>query len=86
MSRRAGSLTRDALSPSSDAAAIQRLVREVFVEDVASFRSYAENVYEWAEAVSFLDDVDGAGWDLLDDLMRAEQPCSNLLESPFLNV
>lgn len=65
-------------------AGFQRLLLEVFSKDIDGFKQYCMDVEEWGEAVEFLDDVDGAGWDLLDMLLQGSSSCENLLESPFL--
>lgn len=65
-------------------AGFQRLLLEVFRKDIDGFKQYCMDVEEWGEAVDFLDDVDGAGWDLLDMLLQGSSSCENLLESPFL--
>jgi hypothetical protein len=70
----------------ASAVAFQRLLLEVFDKDIAQFKEYCSDINEWADAVSFLDDVDGGGWDLLDALLQGDTPCRNLLEAPFLTV
>lgn len=65
-------------------AGFQRLLLEVFNKDIDGFKQYCMDVEEWAEAIEFLNEVDGAGWDLLDMLLQGSSSCENLLESPFL--
>lgn len=66
-------------------AGFQRLLLEVFNKDMDAFKEYCMDVEEWADAVDFLGDVDGGGWDLLDMLLQGSSTCENLLESPFLS-
>jgi hypothetical protein len=64
----------------------QRLLSEVFAKDANKLREYCSDIDEWADAVNFLDECDGGGWDLLDVLLQGETECEDLLEAPFLNV
>lgn len=66
-------------------AGFQRLLLEVFNKDMDAFKEYCMDVEEWTDAVDFLGDVDGGGWDLLDMLLQGSSTCENLLESPFLS-
>ena len=84
-----GSLSTEAGSgglPVADGTSVSRLLLEVFSRDTNKFRQYCLQCDEWADAVGFLDSVDGSGWDLVDALLQGEVGCSELVDCAFLAV
>lgn len=49
-------------------------------------RRYCTNEPDWATATALLDEFDGAGWQLIGDLLGASQNTSELLANPFLQI
>ncbi|GBG70228.1 hypothetical protein CBR_g6359 [Chara braunii] len=49
---------------------MQRIWEGVFDLDVNALRTYCGEDKEWMDVVSFLDENDGAGWELLTSMIR----------------
>jgi hypothetical protein len=87
--RNAGSLVEEdgqGFQQQASAVTFQRLLFEVFSKDTNKLREYCLVNDVWVDAVSFLDAVDGGGWDLLDALLQGETECCDLLDVPFLST
>mmetsp|Transcript_22516 Transcript_22516/g.55014 ORF Transcript_22516/g.55014 Transcript_22516/m.55014 type:complete len:101 (-) Transcript_22516:32-334(-) len=65
------SLSTEESSTRTSQQAFKRLLEEVFELDLAKLREYCAEEGDWADAVGFLDERSGAGWDLLGDMLRA---------------
>ncbi|KAL7469680.1 hypothetical protein ACHAXS_009934 [Conticribra weissflogii] len=68
--------TLSARMPPSDDDTWQRLFSEIFEKDMTEFRDYCSNEEVWNSVVELLDREDGAGWDLLADLLLARERVS----------
>lgn len=70
-----------------DLAALQRLLFDVFHEDIALFKEYClQDEDNYNGFVEFMDMHRGAGWELLDRLLRGETAAGELLRtSRFFN-
>jgi len=83
--------------PPTDEDSLQRLLGEIFEGDLDEFRDYCMEEDAWEKVVELLDEEDGAGWDLLNDLCFARErvrdsrgtvdvsTAKRLLESPFFD-
>ena len=65
--------TLSAPMPPTDDDAWQRLFFEIFDKDMDNFRDYCANEEVWDNVVELLDRENGAGWDLLGDLLLARE-------------
>lgn len=65
---------------------LQRMLFEIYTDDVYMFREYCENDPELSfEAfIQLLDERDSAGWDFLTLALKGEWSAERLLEHPFL--
>lgn len=65
-----------------------RLLESTFRLDVKAARDYCEADERWLNAVAFLDNDGGAGWDLLGAMLRPEwrqrPTAESCLNHPFL--
>ena len=65
-----------------------RLLESTFRLDVKAAREYCEADERWLNAVAFLDNGGGAGWDLLGAMLRPEwrhrPTAESCLNHPFL--
>mmetsp|Transcript_319 Transcript_319/g.593 ORF Transcript_319/g.593 Transcript_319/m.593 type:complete len:713 (+) Transcript_319:52-2190(+) len=68
--------TLSAPMPPNDDDTWQRLFSEIFEKDMTEFRDYCANEDVWSSVVDLLDNEDGAGWDLLGDLLLARERVS----------
>lgn len=59
--------------PANDDDTWQRLFSEIFEKDMDNFRDYCANEEVWDSVVEVLDREEGAGWDLLGDLLLARE-------------
>eukprot|EP00584_Thalassiosira_punctigera_P021713 CAMPEP_0172569156 /NCGR_PEP_ID=MMETSP1067-20121228/122429_1 /TAXON_ID=265564 ORGANISM="Thalassiosira punctigera, Strain Tpunct2005C2" /NCGR_SAMPLE_ID=MMETSP1067 /ASSEMBLY_ACC=CAM_ASM_000444 /LENGTH=527 /DNA_ID=CAMNT_0013360929 /DNA_START=396 /DNA_END=1975 /DNA_ORIENTATION=- len=69
--------TLTAPMPPTDDDSWQRLFSEIFSKDIDQFREYCSNEDIWDSVVELLDREDGAGWDLLEDLLLARERVSS---------
>ena len=65
--------TLSAPMPATDDDTWQRLFSEIFEKDMENFRDYCENEEVWSNVVELLDREEGAGWDLLGNLLLARE-------------
>ena len=82
--------------PQTDEDSLQRLIGDIFKNDIDEFRYYCDAEQIWSPLVSTLDENGRAGWNLLDKMLNARQNVSeklkndriltaeSLLSSPFL--
>ncbi len=68
--------TLTAPMPATDDDTWQRLFAEIFEKDMEKFREYCENEEIWDGVVGLLDRKDGAGWDLLEQLLSSRERLS----------
>jgi hypothetical protein len=59
--------------PATDDDTWQRLFSEIFERDMDQFRDYCANEEVWDSVVELLDKEDGAGWDLLGNLLLSRE-------------
>jgi hypothetical protein len=60
--------------PDTDEDTLQRLLGEIFAKDFAAFREYVEAEEDvWGSMVALLDEMDGAGWTVLEALFMARE-------------
>jgi len=88
--------------PPTDDDSWQRLFSDIFEKDMGNFRDYCANEDIWDGVVELLDREEGAGWDLLGDLLLARErlgewykeekndaelvSASDLLDHPFFKI
>ena len=83
----------DADGPPTDLQSIKRLVEDVFAGDVCGeFRAYCNEEAAWAAGVALLDESNGAGWRIVQQLAECRDAtsegaegasCQRLLQSPW---
>ena len=93
--------TLSAPMPPTDDDSWQRLFSDIFNKDMGAFRDYCTNEDVWENVVELLDREDGAGWDLLGELLLARErlgeaftegeerqygSANDLLDHPFFKV
>ncbi|EJK61225.1 hypothetical protein THAOC_18325, partial [Thalassiosira oceanica] len=93
--------TLSAPMPPTDDDSWQRLFSDIFNKDMGAFRDYCTNEDVWDEVVDLLDREEGAGWNLLGELLLARErlgeaftedeemqfgSAKDLLEHPFFKV
>ena len=93
--------TLSAPMPPTDDDSWQRLFSDIFNKDMGAFRDYCTNEDVWDDVVELLDREEGAGWNLLGELLLARErlgeafaedeerqlgSASDLLEHPFFKV
>jgi hypothetical protein len=88
--------TLSAPMPKTDDDTWQRLFNDLFQKDMDEFREYCNNEDIWESVVELLDREDGAGWNVLGDLLLARENVSKwdyelvsariLLSSPFFQM
>lgn len=93
--------TLSAPMPPTDDDSWQRLFSDIFNKDMGAFRDYCTNEDVWDEVVELLDREEGAGWNLLGELLLARErlgeaftedeerqfgSAKDLLEHPFFKV
>lgn len=66
------------------AATLQRLMFDLFHQDITQLRDYIVSDPELVQLGQFLDEQDGAGWAFLDLLLQGEASCDGMLEHSFL--
>ena len=59
--------------PATDEDTLQRLFGDIFDKDVQQFRDYVQAEDVWIPLVEWLDENNGAGWDLLETLLTARE-------------
>jgi len=64
---------------------IERLTFEIFRNDFIGLKEYCSNEPNWSQAVSFLNEREGAGWKLLQKLLEGELSPASSLERRFLD-
>lgn len=67
----------------TNAESLQRLLGEVFVWGVDDFRQYCQDEPDWQAAVELLSQDDGAGWQLLQELVSGGTSAAELAQSRF---
>lgn len=72
--------------PPTDDDSWQRLFTEIFEKDMEQFRDYCSNEEVWDSVVELLDRDDGAGWDLLGNLLLAREKLSAWYKGGEVNV
>ncbi|KAL4443512.1 hypothetical protein ABPG75_011249 [Micractinium tetrahymenae] len=70
----------------TSAESIQRLLGEVFVWGVEDFRQYCQDEPDWQAAVELLSQDDGAGWQLLQQLVGGGSSAAELAASRFCQL
>jgi len=65
--------TLSAPMPATDDDTWQRLFSEIFEKDMLNFRDYCANEEVWDEVVELLDGEEGAGWEVLGELLLARE-------------
>ncbi|GKY94260.1 hypothetical protein MPSEU_000391800 [Mayamaea pseudoterrestris] len=87
----------DSPVPSTDEDTLQRLIGDIFDKDIKQFRDYVEADECWTNLVRLLDEIDGAGWSVLERLILARETAAKykdteqiftvrgLLSNPFFN-
>lgn len=68
--------TLSAPMPKTDDDTWQRLFNDLFQKDMDEFREYCNNEDVWETVVELLDREDGAGWNVLGDLLLARENVS----------
>lgn len=67
--------------PSSTTGALQRLLFEVFPGDLEGFKNYCLSDDRYGEFVDFMNMQNGAGWQLLSQLLSGQGSCRLVLET-----
>ncbi|KAK9815061.1 hypothetical protein WJX73_006220 [Symbiochloris irregularis] len=65
------------------ASALQRLLVDVFASDITAFRKYCLNESDWTIPCVLLDEFNGAGWQLVQDLMQGTRRARDLQQNAF---
>lgn len=63
--------------------ALQRLLMDVFASDTRAFRKYCLNEADWSVPTILLDEFDGAGWQLISDLITGSRSAKELEQNAF---
>ena len=64
--------------PDTDEDSLQRLLGEIFDKNIEEFREYCEAEEIWTNVVALLDENNGAGWDLIENLCFARERVGKL--------
>ncbi len=73
--------------PPTDEDALQRLMTDIFDQDMEEFKEYCEAEEVWASVVNLLNENDGAGWDVLEKMCFArEAVAQNLVSGCILDA
>ncbi|KXZ53470.1 hypothetical protein GPECTOR_7g920 [Gonium pectorale] len=63
---------------------ITRLLFDIYADDMAGLRSYAEDDPALGRLVALLDEGERCGWDFIGELVRGVRPAEELMLHPFL--
>jgi hypothetical protein len=69
-----------------DTVGLQRLLMEVFHESIGEFREYCSQEPDFEAFVEFMDAGEGAGWQMLEQLLSGRVAAGQLLRLPFFAV
>lgn len=73
--------------PPTDEDALQRLMTDIFDQDMEEFKDYCEAEEVWSSVVNLLNENDGAGWDVLEKMCFArEAVVQNLVSGRILDA
>ena len=71
----------DHVLPPTDEDALQRLMSDIFDKDMQEFREYCDAEEIWSSVVDLLDENNGAGWDVLENMCFARESVKENIDS-----